>query len=444
MPGFDRTAYSEFCFPGYDLDLGSGAITFRYRLCGSGDDIDFDETWILPLGDRTPATDSAIRELVRLLYLASGLSYFKAAAPPVITITGEWTTAEVGFLSVLVENGLAEFAFTNDLHVPLRPTIRTDGIADARDRITLPASTHVLTPVGGGKDSCVALDAIQARGIPQTLFCVGTFAPIFAVAERAGLPLVRATRVVSPTIIRLNEAGALNGHVPITAVNSLAALITAVSRGASAVFMSNERSASEPMLMSGGFPVNHQWSKGLQFERLLGTTIAESIDGLTYASLLRPYSEYRIAQRFAELRQYHDVFVSCGRAFRISENTRTRWCGECDKCRFVALILSPFLTREEVLTMMGVDVFEHGTFEQFALLLAVGGARPFDCVGEPDETSLAVRNAGPSWAAVPTFAALRESISDWRPSPERVAEILQPSDEHCLPPDLAKVLDDAS
>ena len=136
--------------------------------------------------------------------------------------------------------------------------------------------------------------------------------------------------------------------------------------------------------------------------------------------------------------------MSCGRAFRIAENSRTRWCGECDKCRFVALILSPFLTRDEVLAFMQVDVFENGTFEEFALLLAVGGARPFDCVGEPDETSLAVRNAGPTWATIPIFAALRESIADWQPTPERVAEILQPSAQHCLSPELARVLDDAS
>ena len=51
-----------------------------------------------------------------------------------------------------------------------------------------------------------------------------------------------------------------------------------------------------------------------------------------------------MARRFAALTQYHDTFRSCNRAFHIDKSRLfDHWCGRCDKCCFIDLILAPFL-----------------------------------------------------------------------------------------------------
>ena len=51
-----------------------------------------------------------------------------------------------------------------------------------------------------------------------------------------------------------------------------------------------------------------------------------------------------MARQFAALTQYHATFRSCNRAFIIDTSRRfDHWCGPCDKCCFIDLILAPFL-----------------------------------------------------------------------------------------------------
>jgi hypothetical protein len=133
--------------------------------------------------------------------------------------------------------------------------------------------------------------------------------------------------------------------VPITAIVSLIAVVGSFLYGYDTIAMAVERSASEETVQVDGVPVNHQYSKSLGFERLLQDLITTTIDpGLNYGSALRPYSELGIARAFARLTGYHDAFCSCNTAFRQSAAPGDRWCGHCPKCRFVGLMLAPFLS----------------------------------------------------------------------------------------------------
>ena len=87
--------------------------------------------------------------------------------------------------------------------------------------------------------------------------------------------------------------------------------------GYDTIAMAVERSASEETVLVDGVPVNHQYSKSLEFERLLAGLVGH-IDrpGLTYGSALRPYSELAIARAFAPLTRYHSTFCSCNTVFR--------------------------------------------------------------------------------------------------------------------------------
>ena len=93
------------------------------------------------------------------------------------------------------------------------------------------------------------------------------------------------------------KLGFLNGHVPITAVITAAAWSPRSSDRRDAVVLSNEWSASAPTLCIEGQPVNHQWSKGIEFEEGFARLVASSPSGprLSVFSYLRSRSELWVA-----------------------------------------------------------------------------------------------------------------------------------------------------
>jgi len=435
--------FEEFHYDGFALSSDYRHLLGRFRLVGHSGSLDFEENWEFPISISDAPRAARFLQAARLLYLAIGLSYYKVAAPKRIRLHDEWSQVEVEFLRELVANGLAEFAYRNDLALPLNPDIDADRIRQVPQESADFTSTSrfALTPVGGGKDSCVALEALKSRQIDQVLFSVGSAQPIQEVAARAQLPLLEAKRSLSSNLSDLNSIGALNGHVPVTAITSLASVMAGISVKADSVFMANERSASAPTLWSDGFPVNHQWSKSLDFERLLRTSLGGESFPVVYASLLRQYSEFRIAECFSELKDYHDVFVSCGRAFVIDRGRRQRWCGACDKCRFVALILSPFLSQDYLLSVVGNPASLHGTDAEWARLVELDGYRPFDCVGTTSESRLAAQMSLESWPSDGPVGLLRRRLSEWKASDQESRDILTPAGEHFLSQDLEGILD---
>jgi len=249
-------------------------------------------------------------------------------------------------------------------------------------------------PVGGGKDSAVALEIVRRAGCELALFSVGDAAPIARTVAAAGLPRLLAPRTLDPGLRALNDAGAINGHVPVTAIVSCVAALTAALNGYEAVAMANERSASAGNVEWDGVRVNHQFSKGLRAERLLSAALAEvAPDGPRVFSLLRPASELAIARAFAGMERYHRAFTSCNAIFRLDPALRaSSWCCECPKCRFVFLALAPFSEPARLREIFGRDLLEEDEqFEGFALLTATGGHKPFECVGEEQESIAAMR-----------------------------------------------------
>jgi len=399
-------------------------------------------TEVIELPGTLDHVDETTRDRVlKLLSLAASLSYFKAFAPGRLHVVEGLTPQERVFLEELARNGLGEFAYVNDLPEVLETAITGPDLpAAASTPTTRPTPRRVLVPVGGGKDSIVSIEALKSAAYDVGLFSVNSYAPIEATAATAGIALQTARRQLDPELFRLNAAGAPNGHVPVTAVNSIVAVLTAMALGYDTVAFSNEASSSYGNVTWHGRVVNHQWSKGLGFERLL----RESLPGTApeYVSLLRPLTELRIARRFADHRAYHPVFTSCNRAFKLQASDRTSWCADCPKCRFVFLCLAPFLPGADLLAIFsGRDMFADPAQSAgfLELLGAEGLQKPFECVGEPDEcrVALALLREHPDWRDhpflnAPEVAALAASDADR----DRVFAF---RDEHLLAPDLEAV-----
>jgi hypothetical protein len=393
-----------------------------------------------------PERVAAFDRTLCLLHLVAGISYYKAGVPPKIEVaSGPLDDATADLLDALYLHGLAEFAYRNGLDLRGR-------IAFPRGHETWPMAKSLdlpkrtLVPIGGGKDSLVAVEAIKSIGGEATATWVGNSALIAACAERTGLPMLNIQRELAPGLFELNRLGAWNGHIPVTAVNSAILALAAILYGYDSVAFANERSASAATLEYDGQQVNHQWSKGYAFEQLLGdwlhTHVAADLD---YFSMLRPYSELAITRSFAKLTPYFDVFSSCNRNFKLlGPKPADRWCGQCPKCHFVFLALAPFLSKPRLLSIFGRNLLDDETQAAgFDALLEYQDHKPFECVGEGAEARAAMHELSkrPEWQEDALVARFRNEILPQLDVSQLALEPwLLPAGEHRVPPRLQPAL----
>jgi hypothetical protein len=367
------------------------------------------------------------------------VSYYKVGAPPRVVAPRAVAPEVASWFSAIYTDGLAEYAYRNQLPHVLELTVETPGIRPAASPVEV--TGRPLSAVGGGKDSIVTLEILRAAGLDPVPFSVNPNPVIERVNAASGLPALAARRKLDPRLFELNKAGALNGHIPVTAINSLIAIATAVWHGLGPVVMSNERSASDPNLVWNGHEVNHQWSKGVLAEGLLRDAV-RAHTGLVdpYFSLLRTLSELHIAQLFAGHTAYDDVVTSCNKAFKLHDPT-ARWCADCPKCRFVFLAMAPHMPRERLAHIFGHDLFtDPSQVPGFLELLGVDAHKPFECVGEAEECLVALSLLTDD---APVLVALRAAVpaSAWDDASH--SNVFTPSGEHHIPPAYLKLLDDA-
>jgi hypothetical protein len=446
---FDPAHFDRFRYTSFAVDPASGTITCSYQLEGQATAVAFHERFVIgPLAPQSwaGARGAALRRVARLLWLAAGPSYYKTAAPARVRVPVGLSAAERVWLEALYREGLGEFAYHNDIDLSVRPAFEIPAAEPGRRVTGLDLPRCSLVPVGGGKDSCVTIDVLQAAGDDLVLFNVGGHRSARDVATVCGLPLVIARRALDPGLGELNAAGALNGHVPVTAIVSLVAVAQALVTGADRVVFSNERSANVANLTRNGLPVNHQYSKGLDAEARLRAVLREVTDELDYFSLLRPLSELRIAALFARDERFLPVFTSCNAAFRLDDQHRVeRWCGRCPKCRFVFLALAPFVPRARLIEVFGRDLLaEPAQIDGYRQLLGLVGHRPFECVGEVDECRAAlhlIASAG-QWTASPLVQQLAGELraAGVVVSDDAIVAILSLGTRHFLPPSALRAL----
>ena len=424
------------------FDPASGEAVLAYRL----NDLAFTEKLVLPGGaSESAAASPAFEKLLGLTAIVLGVSYFKLRAPFAIQAPDiALTAAERAFVIDVYENGLGEFYARNELTrfgkleltAPHDPTER-------KPAPDLPSRT--LLPIGGGKDSLVSVDLLTHTDETFTPFAVNPKGPILTSVEAIGTPPLYVTRTLDPEMIRLGqETGFYNGHVPSTAINSMIASLCALLFGYDQIVLSNERSASEGNVTFDGRETNHQYSKSLGFELLIADALANATGGaLKYFSLLRPYSEARIASLFTKEHKFDAVFSSCNRNFRLNGNDGPLWCGECPKCHFVFLIFAPFMAKDRMLRIFGRNLLDDPAHEQsFRELAGLTGQKPWECVGEILEAAACfytlTRHA--DWHEDAIVRAIKADLFAQYGEEKlqrAMAECLTDSHDHHIPPALA-------
>lgn len=454
MPGAPRSSplrFDRFVFTHRGIDALGIRLGFRLERAADGSRVDLEETVALPPSLRRLWTtnDPALARALRGVHLAAGTSYWKTCLPETIEVEDEsLSDDDVVFWNELYTKGLAEFFYRNGIDPEGRVRFR-NGWKPVRTRAPRSGPFHrSLLLWGGGKDSVVAHEALAASGERHALLTIGRedWRWIGASAKVAGAPHHLLARRLDPALGEMNAGGALNGHVPVSAFLAFASHFVALLCGYSAVLAANESSASEGNTRWHGVDVNHQWSKSLEFERLFQAWQRRNVeDGPTYGSLLRPLSELAIVRAFTGHPTYFASVTSCNRNFTQSGPAARRWCLACPKCVFTATMARPWLDDSAYRSLFGGDpLADPANAPLVEELLGLAGVKPFECVGTPEETALALALARRRGRDLPggRVAALADRAAARFPDVDAAARrLLARGDEHALTPRWIEVLD---
>lgn len=433
-----------FTFTSYTFDPETGRVVLDYNLDGT----ELRETITIPMdgADVSAIPQDDLDRALFSLHLMVGIGYWKAYCPKNIVIeSGELTRTQAHFWNMIYTKGLGEFYYRNEIdfrdqvHFPYNKELEEPEIHGPSEH-----DEGVLVPFGGGKDSVVTAELLRSANIPVTLFSIQAAGPIRDTVKVFDAPHVVVERELDPAILNpeseIRQSG-FNGHVPISAIWSMITVVTALIHGATDVTFSWERSASEGNLEYLGIEVNHQWSKSIEFERSLQAYLETFVTKHTRVfSLVRPLSEFHLVKLFAQHPQYFPAFSSCNRNFTqaaIKEETPTFWCGQCPKCAFIFNQLAAFLPHDEVVKIVGTDMYSNTELlDLYRELLGIQGNKPFECVGEAKEVSAAFELAYRRGDANET-PVMQLYVDEVRPTipnhDDVIEELLTPATEHAVP-----------
>lgn len=435
LEGWRREKSAAFRFGGRRFDAVTGEVELEYRLDG----VELRERFRIPSSEFSGQCPEAIGAALDLLHWTAGVSYWKTGCPRSIEFDGRRPDAwQAAWLARLYREGLAEFAWRNGLDQARWAEFPAAG-EEAPAAGGCPLPRRSLVPMGGGKDSLVALERLRRRREELATAQVGQAVLIRQVAEAAATRHLQIERRVDSKLAELNRLGAWNGHVPITAINAAALILTALVQGFDRLVFANERSADEATLHDErGRPVNHQFSKSLEFETMLGEWVERCITpDLSVFSILRRDRELAVCREFAGLDRYHGVFSSCNRNFHLDGARTDRWCGHCPKCHFVFLALAPFMTPDALAAIFGSNLLDdESQLAGFRELLAIDGSKPFECVGEAGEAraALAALVEEPGWRDCAVVAGLAPLLDGLDVPP--IDELCRPGRAHRIPDEL--------
>jgi len=337
------------------------------------------------------------------------ISYWKACVSPIIIIKPKFilTTRQIKFWKEIYINGLGEYLYLNRITVSkddifdILPYKKIDMNKDKPNATPLFFTENKnLIPIGGGKDSIVSIELIRelyknnTDGRNSNSFDNNNYAIILnpreatlKTAEIAGFDkekIIIAKRTIDKNLLYLNSKGYLNGHTPFSALLSFVTALVSYTYGIKNIVLSNEDSASESNVRFNELEINHQYSKSFEAEKELNWYIKKyTHKSINYFSLLRPLYEIQIASLFSKhATNYFKDFRSCN-----AGSKKNIWCLNCPKCLFVYIILSPFISQEQLVEeIFGENLLNRIDLEDmFFELLGEREKKPFECVGTYEE-----------------------------------------------------------
>ncbi len=444
-----RAENPVFIYRSYTINETEDQIEIGYSFSIPGL-ADFSPSWVFAKPEGvTVADDLTFERMAFSLGMAEAVSYWKAVCSPEMRVEcGELDIEQIKWWKKLYYLGLGEFFYVNGISADAESFVNIVPVGSFSSK----NESHrelggCLVPIGGGKDSALTIETLTQAGMNCRCYAINKRCSISATVEAAGLPedaLIISQRKFDRSLIKLNNDGYLNGHTPFPSIVAFSAEITAYLNGLKYVVLSNESSANERTV--AGQDVNHQYSKSFEFEQDFHSYEEKYLrSGVYYFSFLRPLSEFQIAKMFVSHEKYLPVFRSCNLGSKVSPDI---WCGECPKCLFVCLILSPFLSPSKLRLVFGKDLLNDKNMKEYFIeLIGQSLHKPFECVGSIDEVNLVVSLAIEKYEAndVPLPLLFREYKDRGLYHPETIDSINKRycgsfNDENLLPEEFRSIL----
>jgi len=366
-------------------------LVFSYQVFfDAGKKMKFKEEIILPR-----AVAEVPQQLLRDLHLILGISYYKFYCPPDIRVPYDLSIKQASFWTTVYRKGLGEFFYRNKIDPKTSPVF--PGIKGYQPEIlSLDKYNKILLGVGGGKESAVACHLLPESDafVLETGPSVSSIQKTIKVAKKKKVVLKRHLDQ------KVFQKHMYNGHVPVSAILAFLGITASVLYKYSSFCVGNEQSSNEGNLTWKKMTINHQWSKTTEFENLFVDYLNHAISPkLKYFSVLRGYSELRIASMLARLPKYWPVFSSCNQQFVLNRR-REKWCGHCPKCLFTFLILSAFIKKKDLLKIFPGNLYDkEELLPLWRDLLGLGEMKPFECVGTFKEAQTALSLAAPLYSS---------------------------------------------
>lgn len=384
-----REKYPVFIFNNYDYEYKDNflEITYHFEIPGL---TSFNPTLKISMHEEKKK-DAFLDNLIFNIGMVELVSYFKCTCSKEIIIKAGYLSEEqIGFFSKLYYYGLGEFLYLNNIDIKEEDLINIKCLKDEQ-KIIPPAYVGCgnLIPIGGGKDSVVSLEILKEEQ-NNSCFIINPKPTTIECCKVGGYNLediITVKRVIDKNLLELNKQGFLNGHTPFSSVVAFISYLAAYLNNKKYIVLSNEDSANEATVL--GTKINHQYSKTYEFENDFNEYTKKyfKID-IKYFSLLRPLSEFQIGMLFSSFKKYHPVFKSCNVG---SKMENWSWCCNCPKCLFVYTILSPFLYKDDLVSIFGEDLFARDDLlNTFVELIGYSDKKPFECVGTYSEVRYAI------------------------------------------------------
>lgn len=390
-----RKKYPEFVYESYSYKLKGKDLHVFFRFKSS--ELSFNPSVVVKNVSLRKINKDVLNNLVFNLGMIEMFSYWKAVCSKKIVIkAGFLDKKQIKWWKDVLLNGMGQFFYENKIDFIGSDFIEIVSIGRKKLKKGKVSGKGILIPVGGGKDSAVALELMKKFKNDIDCFALNPTSNIKEMFKVSGYRnMVVCERKIEEKLLLLNRRGYLNGHTPFVAYLSFLSVLISVLFNKKFIVFSNEDSSNEGNVKWLGKEINHQYSKTYDFEKKFREYCSNYlVSGLEYFSVLRLMYEIQIAKVFSYTKNYFSVFLSCNESQKTYSGTKKKtgkWCGSCSKCLFVYMILYPFLSKEELFSIFHEDLFEKK--ELLSILKELIGERevkPFECVGTRKEALVAL------------------------------------------------------
>ena len=384
-----RSDYPDFIYKSYTYNIDDNLnINYNYIISGLEE---FNHKIIIPKEYIKNSYDKDYLDYIIFnIGMIELINYIKCTCSyNIIVECGYLDDIQIKFFKKLYYKGLGELLFRNNISIMCDELFNIKCLGDKIKLSNINYNGYGnLICVGGGKDSCVSLELLKDED--NSCLVINPKNVNIECCRVSGYDdnnIIKVQRIIDKKIIDINNKGFLNGHIPLSSVIAFISYLITYLSNRKNIVLSNEASANQSTVI--GTDINHQYSKTYEFECDFREYVKYTFNlDINYFSLLRGLSEFNIAKMFSHYKKYHNVFKSCNLG---SKNSKWEWCCNCPKCLFIYIILSPFLSREELISIFGDNLLDReDLLDMFKEIVGYSDNKPFECVGTYEEARYAI------------------------------------------------------